>query len=94
VLLDLPSPDALPDDLLPALAPSLRPELPPLCLPLMSGVGLASHPSNGMTFGEHRCHLISLALRQPDAGNNPLAAIAETFRAHGIDPATPHRYVR
>ena len=94
VLLDLPSTDALPEELLPALAPSLRPELPPLCLPLAPGVGLASHPSNGMTFGEHRCHLISLALRHPHAGSEPLRAIAETFRAHGIDPATPHQYVR
>lgn len=94
VLLDLPSADALPAGLLPALAPALRPELPPLCLPLAAGVGLASHPSNGMTFGEHRCHLIALALRRPDAEHDPLRSIAEVFGTHGIAPAAPHRYVR
>jgi len=94
VLLDLPSADAVPADLLAALTPVLRPELPPLCLPLAAGVGLASHPPNGMTFGEHRCHLIALALRRPDAEDDPLQSIAEVFGAHGIDPAAPHRYVR
>jgi hypothetical protein len=94
VILDLPSADALPDELLTALQPFLRPELPPLCLPLATGVALASHPANGMTFGEHRCHLLSLALRRPDARHDPLHAIAGVFSAHGIDPAAPHQYVR
>lgn len=94
VVLDLPSADALPAELLRALEPALLPQLPPLCLPLAPGVGLAGHPGNGMTFGEHRCHLISLALRRPGAADDPLQAIADVFRAHGIDPAAPHRYLR
>jgi hypothetical protein len=94
VILDLPSAAAAPGALLAALEPLLRPELPPLCLPLATGVAVASHPANGMTFGEHRCHLLSLALRRPDAQDDPLHAIAEVFSAHGIDPAAPHQYVR
>jgi hypothetical protein len=44
-----------------------------------------------MTFGEHRCHLISLALGLPRAPQEPLSAIAEVFATHGVDPSAPHR---
>jgi hypothetical protein len=90
-VLDLPGVDAVPDGLLEALAPMLRPVAPPLCLPLAPGVGVAEYPENGMTFGEHRCHLVALALRHPSSAGDPLRAIAAVFRAHGIDPATPYR---
>jgi hypothetical protein len=90
-VLDLPSLDAVPDGLVAELEPLLRPVAPPLCLPLAAGVGAAEYPDNGMTFGEHRCHLVALALRHPSSAKNPLRAIAAVFNAHGVDPAQPHR---
>jgi hypothetical protein len=90
VVLDVPCETALPAGLVPALSPALLPQRPPLCLPVGRGAALAGHPSNGMTFGEHRCHLIALALRR-GAGARRLSAIAEVFDAHGIDPAAPYR---
>jgi hypothetical protein len=90
-VLDLPSMDEVPEDLLDALEPLLRPVTPPLSLPLAPGVGAAEYPDNGMTFGEHRCHLVALALRHPSSARQPLRSIAVVFNAHGIDPARPHR---
>jgi hypothetical protein len=90
-VLDVADPAELPDGLLVAIAPLLQPVTPPLCLPIAEGVGVAEYPDNGMTFGEHRCHLVALALRRPALGVDPLVAIADTFTAHGIDPARPHR---
>jgi hypothetical protein len=90
-VLDLPSLDAVPSGLLDDVTPLLRPIAPPLCLPLADGVGAAEYPNNGMTFGEHRCHLVALALRHPSSARNPLRAVAAVFQAHGLDPAHPHR---
>lgn len=90
VVLDVPAEAALPAGLVPALAPALLPQRPPLCLPVGSGAALAGHPGNGMTFGEHRCHLIALALRRGAVARR-LSAIAAVFDAHGIDPAAPYR---
>jgi len=90
-VLDLPSLDSIPRDLLDELAPLLRPVTPPLCLPVAPGVGVAEYPDNGMTFGEHRCHLLALALRHRPSDPDPLPAIAAVFSAHGVDPALPHR---
>jgi hypothetical protein len=81
---------SVPAELVSSLEPVLLPQLPPLCLPLGTGAGLASHPANGMAFGEYRCHLIALALRRRVSGD-ALAAIATVFGAHGIDAAAPHR---
>jgi hypothetical protein len=89
-VLDVPSLDALPEGLLGALEPLLHPVAPPLCLPVGEGIGLAEYPDNGMTFGEHRCHLVALALRHPASGTDPLRAIAAVFAAHDIDPARPY----
>jgi hypothetical protein len=91
-VLDVPAADALPAALIAALEPDMRPEIPPLCLPIGRGVALAGQPGNGMTFGEHRCHLIALAMRRPEADVDPLGAIADVFTFHGIDPAAPFRY--
>jgi len=88
-VLDVPSLDALPAGLLDELEPLLHPAAPPLCLPVRPGIGLAEYPDNGMTFGEHRCHLVALALRHPSSGTNPLRTIAAVFGAHDIDPARP-----
>jgi hypothetical protein len=90
-VLDLPSLDAVPAGLLDELELLLRPVISPLCLPVAPGVGVAEYPDNGMTFGEHRCHLVALALRHPRGETKPLRAIAAVFNAHGIDPRTPYR---
>jgi hypothetical protein len=90
-VLYLPHVDALPAALLPALRPLLRTATPPLCLPLAPGAALAESPDNGMSFGEHRCHLLALALGTGRARRAPLRAIAEVFSSHGIDPSAPHR---
>lgn len=89
-VLDVPSLDAVPTALLDELEPLLHPMAPPLALPVRPGIGLAEYPDNGMTFGEHRCHLVALALRHPSSGSNPLRTIAAVFGAHDIDPARPY----
>jgi type III HopA1-like effector protein len=89
-VLDVPSLAALPAGLLADLEPFLHPVAPPLCLPVRPGIGLAEYPDNGMTFGEHRCHLVALALRHPSSDRDPLRGIAAVFNAHDIDPARPH----
>jgi hypothetical protein len=89
-VLDVPSLEAVPDGLLDTLAPLLHPVAPPLALPVRDGIGLVEYPENGMTFGEHRCHLVALALRHPSSGADPLRTIAAVFGAHDIDPARPY----
>jgi len=91
VVLDLGDPGTLPAQTVVELTPLLRPSAPPLCLPIAPGIALAEFPDNGMTFGEHRCHLIALAVRHPSAYGAPLRAIASVFAAHGIDPGAPYR---
>lgn len=81
---------ALPSSLLHELRPLLREVAPPLSLPVIPGAGLARAPGNGMSFGEHRCHLVALALRTEEARREPLAAVADVFRSHGVDPARPY----
>jgi hypothetical protein len=44
-----------------------------------------------MTFGEHRCHLVALGMRQPQADADPLAAIAQVFARHGIAAERPYQ---
>jgi hypothetical protein len=90
-VLDLPGLDDVPFGLLVELEPLLRPTAPPLCLPLALGVGAAEYPDNGMTFGEHRCHLVALGLRHRRRSRDPLTTIAGVFATYGIDPAEPHR---
>jgi len=93
-VLYIPDADVLPTALLSLLGPLLMPVTPPLCLPLAGGVALAEYPDNGMSFGEHRCHLVSLGLQLPEARDAPLQALAEVFDMHGIDPAAPYRAAR
>lgn len=89
VALDLPAAAPLPASVFADLAPALAPVVPPLCLPVARGVGLASRP-RGMSFGAHRCRLVALGLHRDDAHDDPAAAIAATFAAHGVDPQAPH----
>lgn len=88
VVLYLARRSALTPGLVGSLSALLRPDTPPLCLPVAPGVAVAQHPDNGMTFGEHRCHLLALALA---AEGSSLTSIAQVFAAHGIDPSTPYR---
>jgi hypothetical protein len=92
-VLCLPRLRSLTPPLLTAIAPLLRADTPPLCLPVAPGMAIAQRPDNGMTFGEHRCQLVATALKTADDGSE-LAAIAEVFSAHGIDPASPYRTAR
>lgn len=87
-VLDTASIEDVPPLLLTELAPLLRPVTAPLALPVAPGIGLTHHATSGMSFGEHRCHLIALGLRR---GGEPLGAIADVFAAHGIDPTAPYR---
>lgn len=90
VVLYLPRLATLTPELTANLSPLLRADTPPLCLPIAAGVAVAQYPDNGMTFGEHRCHLVAMALRS--AGPNPaMSAIADVFSAHGVDPAQPYK---
>jgi hypothetical protein len=91
VVLYLPDDAALRAAVIAGLDPYLRNDTPPLCLPLSEGVAVAEHPGNGMTFGEHRCHLVALAIERAEPETDPLRAIANMFAAHGISPAEPHR---
>lgn len=90
-VLHLSRPSALTPALCDELAPVLRPDSPPLCLPVAPGIALAQYPDNGMSFGEHRCHLLALALAVASGGATALDAIAEVFAAHGVDPSAPYR---
>jgi hypothetical protein len=95
-MLYLPSLTPLSPELVAELAPCLRPDTPPLCLPVAPGIAVAEYPDNGMTFGEHRCNLVALALGalHPARQGSELQAIADVFRAHGVDPSAPHRSAR
>jgi hypothetical protein len=93
VVLYIPRLVSLTPDLMSTLAPLLRADSPPLCLPVAPGVAVAQYPDNGMTFGEHRCHLVAMALRSAGDGA-ALSTIADVFSAHGVDPATPYRMAR
>ena len=91
VVLHLARPQAFTMALRAELAPLLRPDSPPLCLPLAPGIAFAQCPDNGMSFGEHRCHLVALAFGVASGGATTLDAIAQVFAAHGIDPSAPYR---
>ena len=93
IVLYVPRWRELTGNLFDALRPQLRADTPPLCLPVAPGIAVAEYPDNGMTFGEHRCHLVAMALGAGPAGARrepALDAIATVFRAHGIDPARPY----
>lgn len=93
-VLYVPDVAAIPGALLDLLRPLLRPVAPPMCLPLLPGAALVEYPDNGMSFGEHRCHLVALGLQRPAARRAPLQAVADVFASHDIDPAAPYRSVR
>lgn len=92
-VLHVPSSWTPPPRLIADLEPLLHSVTPPLCLALAPGIGLADDPDNGMSFGEHRCHLIALALDsclRPGGARQPMHAMADVFASNGVDPANPH----
>ena len=90
-VLHVPHLDALDDDLLARLRPTLSDVTPALCLPVAPGMATCEDPGLGMSFGMHRSRIVALGLARPGAKDDPLAAVAHAFDAHGLDPAAPHR---
>jgi hypothetical protein len=77
------------------IAPGLRPEVPRFTKGLAPGLGLAEDPSNGLSFGQHRCRLVARAawrsFSRGDAGRDSRSqALAAEFRDAGLDPARPY----
>jgi hypothetical protein len=73
----------------------LRPDVPLFTKRLAPGLGLAEDPRNGMSFGQHRCHLVAQALwRAFEHGATSLEARAEalasSYREAGLDPLRPY----
>jgi hypothetical protein len=73
----------------------LRPEVPLFTKRLAPGLGLAEDPRNGMSFGQHRCHLVAQALwRAFERGQTTREARAEAlawaYREAGLDPLRPY----
>jgi hypothetical protein len=66
---------------------------------LAPGVGVATDPGDGLSFGQHRCELVAHGLRahresgRPDVAEERYDAIARAFREAGVDPEQPHRGV-
>jgi hypothetical protein len=89
-VLFLPGAAPMPAAALNSIGATLRVGSPPLCRPLAPGVAVAQDPDTGMSFGEHRCHLVALAVRCSSTDMPPLQALAQVFIAHGVDPSTPH----
>lgn len=78
-----------------ALGTRLRADVPMFTKRLADGLGLAEDPSNRMSFGQSRCQLAARGLwacfrRGPRDLDARLDAVAEAFRAEGLDPAAPH----
>jgi hypothetical protein len=73
----------------------LRREVPLFTRLLAAGLAMAEDPVNGMSFGQHRCHLIALASWSSftrgeatvDARASTLAAL---MNAAGLNPSRPH----
>ena len=77
-----------------AVAAGLRQEIPLLTFRLADGLALAESPPTG-SYGQHRCRLIASALwRSHACGDDSrelrLAAMAEAWRAQGLDAEHPY----
>jgi hypothetical protein len=77
------------------IAPGLRPDVPRFTKGLAPGLGLAEDPSNELSFGQHRCRLVARAAWRSFARNDAglggrSEALAEEFRAAGLDPTRPY----
>ncbi|HEX8179667.1 MAG TPA: T3SS effector HopA1 family protein [Pyrinomonadaceae bacterium] len=77
-----------------ALEKQLRTDVPMFTKPLAAGLGLAEDPDNQMSFGQSRCQIAarslwSCFLHGLTTHEQRLSALAEAFRAAGLDPAAP-----
>ena len=73
----------------------LRREVPLFTRLLAAGLGMAEDRANGMSFGQHRCHLIALASWTSfTRGETTVDARASTLtglmKAAGLNPSRPH----
>ena len=78
-----------------AVRDGLRPEVPLFTKRLAPGLGLAEDPRNGMSFGQHRCHLVAHALwrafeRGAATREARAESLASTYREAGLDPLRPY----
>src|SRR6185295_1593157 len=73
----------------------LRREVPLFTRPLAAGLGMAEDPANGMSFGQHRCHLVALAswtsfTRGESTLEARAATLARSITAAHLDPSRFH----
>jgi hypothetical protein len=78
-----------------AVRGGLRPDVPLFTRRLAPGLGLAEDPRNGMSFGQHRCHLVVQALwgafeRGEVSREARAEALASAFSEAGLDPLRPY----
>lgn len=87
-------PDIRPDldQLIEDLQPFLASAVPALTLKIGRGASLAQNPSDGRSFGEHRCSLVagSVLESQQFHHREQVQRTMRTFAAHGIDPRRPY----
>jgi hypothetical protein len=78
-----------------SIGPGLQVDVPFFTKRLAHGLGIAEDPTDGSSFGEHRCRLVAealwcaftMGLAHRDARAELLA---EAFRRAGLDPRRPH----
>ena len=78
-----------------SIGPGLHVDVPLFTKRLADGLGIAEDPTDGSSFGEHRCRLVAealwcgftMGLTHRDARAELLAA---AFRRAGLDPRRPH----
>lgn len=75
------------------LAPYLNHSLPAFVKPIAQGIGIAEDPSNGESFGEHRCKLITNAILKQYFSEEkiPLSKLIEKqFEENNLDFIRPY----
>jgi hypothetical protein len=78
-----------------SISPGLKVDVPFFTKQLADGLGVAEDPTDGSSFGEHRCRLVAEALwcsftsGMTDRGAR-VELLAETFRRAGLDPRRPY----
>jgi hypothetical protein len=77
------------------MEPHLRATVPLFTKQLAAGLGLAEDPSNGLSFGQHRCQVIAQALWQSSNQSNcseeaRATTLAAAFQDAGVNPVYPY----
>lgn len=81
-------------DLVSDVRPFLASQAPLLTLHVAAGVGIAQGPSDGSSFGLHRCGLVAGAVLATAAGRgpaDPFRATLSAFNDARVDPRRPYR---